>query len=294
LIGSLFDITDNFENLNRFIIIGDTPTQAFIEKFIGFLLGYIALFVGILYWLPANKQNMAKEKNTFVSIIAHSIRTPLTSIFGSLQLIKHSEDAQDLPENLQQTLDIAMRNSRRLTQLINNILDMQDLESGKLGLNIQHYRANDLIEEAIRTNQAHATKFRTKYNVTYGDREWFIPVDEKRFLQALGHLLSNAAKFTRYGSDIDVRLEEQKNHIRISIQDYGFGIDEESQQKLFIPFARFNNDNSEEAQGQGLGLALSQQLLQKMNGCIGFISKADEGSTFYIELPLIHGEQNEA
>jgi len=289
-IGSLFDITDNFENLNRFIIIGDTPAQAFIEKFVGFLLGYVSLFIGLIYWIPANNRYLEKTKDNFISSITHGIKTPLTSIFGSLQLIQHSPDTQKLSSNLRQTLDIAIRNSERLKQVVEDILDMQHLESGMLMLDLQHHEINSLIEEALKTNQGHATKYRTRFQPHYSDKELFALVDETRFLQVLGNLLSNAAKFTRYQTVIDIHVRCNKNKIHISVHDYGPGMTDEYQQRIFTPFAQFSGDGNEQRDGTGLGLALSQRLLAQMDGRITLSSEIGRGSTFDIELPLTQGE----
>ncbi|MBC8159116.1 MAG: hypothetical protein H8E94_07280, partial [Alphaproteobacteria bacterium] len=149
LFGSILDISDNFEALNRFVIIGDTDVEAFLEKFVGFLGGFVFLAVGLFLWVPgvqglsdlvdsrtndlqdanksliseiAERKRAEKVKEDFVSTVSHELRTPLTSIKGSLGLIK-SGAVGEVPEDFRGMLDVAYRNSVRLVRLINDILD---------------------------------------------------------------------------------------------------------------------------------------------------------------------------
>ena len=286
LIGSLFDITDNFESLNRYIIIGDTATEAFIEKFLGFILGYVLLFIGFMLWLPSSSQKILNIKQDFISTVSHELRTPITSIYGALRLANAESNQAQLPDNLRQILDIALRNSERLTQLVNDILDLQRMDSETMVLNIQKHDAIDLCKNAIRNNTSHAANYRTSFEFHSPYATLPILVDAERFYQIMDNLLTNASKFSRPGSIVMISLDIHNKSARISVKDQGHGISDEFLPQLFTPFAQAHHINSRPQRGSGLGLAISQRLLQLMHGDIGYSTTLGKGSTFYFDLPL--------
>ena len=283
LFGSVLDITDNFESLNWLIIIGDTKTEAFLEKFVGFLVGYILLFIGFLFWLPAGANKIESIKNNFVSTVSHELRTPITSIYGAIKLVT-SGVLGEIPKRAQETLEIALRNSNRLTLLVNDILDMDKLEQNKMEFFLKPHNLVTLIIEAINCNSHYGDKFKIQYVFSDPFVPCIVNVDSDRLNQVLNNLLSNAAKFSPENSVVKIILDEHQHYFRLSIIDSGQGI-----QDSFTPyiFQKFSQEKTiqKSSEGTGLGLAISKELIEKMGGQIGFSTTIGSGSTFYIDLP---------
>lgn len=284
LLGSALDITDNFESLNWLIVIGDTEVEAFLEKFVGLLLGYILLFIGFLFWLPENAKKMDRMKSEFVSTASHELRTPLTAIHGSLKLVS-SGVLGEIPEKAKDMLDISLRNSERLTFIVNDILDIEKLESGKMVFNLKPQDIIELINESIKANSSYGNKYQIQYVLSQDSASATVAVDSDRFMQIMSNLLSNAAKFSPANSTVEINVSHINGNIRIAVKDKGVGIDKESQQTIFQKFSQVDSTDVRHSGGTGLGLAISKELVEKMGGEIGFISSIGKGSTFYLDLP---------
>jgi len=286
LFGSALDITDNFESLNWLIVIGDTEVEAFLEKFVGLLVGYILLFIGFLFWLPAGAKKVDKLKSEFVSTASHELRTPLTAIYGSLKLVT-SGVLGEIPSKAKDTLDIALRNSERLTLIVNDILDIEKLESGKMELNIKPQQISELIKESIAANNAYGKKYKVQYLLKQDSASATVNVDSDRFMQIMNNLLSNAAKFSPANSTVEINVSHLNGNIRVAVKDKGIGIDEKSQATIFEKFSQIDSTDERHSGGTGLGLAISKELVEKMGGGIGFTSTLGEGSSFYLDLPKV-------
>ena len=284
LFGSVLDISDNFESLNRLVIVGDTSVEAFLEKFVGFLMGYVLLFIGFLYWLPEGAKKMDYLKTEFVSTVSHELRTPLTAIHCAIKLIT-SGTLGKIPPNIQDTLDIALRNSERLNLLVNDILDIEKLESGKMEFDMQPQEIVKLVKEAIRVNRHYGEKYQVKYLLSEDSVSAQVNVDTDRFMQIMNNLLSNAAKFSPPDSIIDIKVTRQGDHLRINVIDKGNGIEEDFRPLIFQKFSQASAKNKRHPGGTGLGLAISKTFIEKMGGKIGFSTKIGCGTNFYLELP---------
>lgn len=284
LVGSLLDITDNFDSLNQFVIIGDTEVEAFLEKFVGFLLGYVLLFVGFLYWLPAGAKRVDTIKNEFISTVSHELRTPLTSIFGSLSLVD-SGTLGELPPKAKECINIALRNSHRLTLLVNDILDIQKLEQGEMPFNLTPNDLLSLVERSITDNTAYGEQYNVEFQIAEDGITGTVLIDSNRFIQVMSNLLSNAAKFSAANSSVTIHISDAGNMFRVAISDTGLGIPDAFKAQLFKPFAQVDSTDARHRAGTGLGLAISKRLMEQMNGCISFESKEGKGTTFYLDLP---------
>lgn len=283
LFGSMLDITDNFESLNWLIVVGDTEVEAFLEKFVGLLLGYVLLFVGFLFWLPAGAMKIDNMKNEFVSAVSHELRTPLTAIYGSLKLVA-SGALGKIPEKASDTLDNALRNSERLTLIVNDILDIEKLESGRMVFNLRPHDIIALVKESIDANLSYGDKYKIQFELTQDSVPATANVDADRFMQVMSNLLSNSAKFSPESSTVEIAVSKQDNNVRIAIKDKGIGIDEESKPLVFQKFTQSETNNKKHLLGTGLGLAISKGFVENMGGNISFISSAGQGTTFYIDL----------
>lgn len=232
--------------------------------------------------LEAEEAN--KAKNLFLSSMSHELRTPMNAILGFSQLMEMQAIDEETKENFREI--IAAGN--HLMELINEILDFSQIESGNLRLNIDNYNPKDIIKFCLSLMQPLADKMSVKIEHRINSiPDIKIRVDEKRFRQVVLNLVSNAIRYNKeYGSVIiDYSVTEDKM-LYLSITDTGKGIPLHHQNNLFTPFNRAGEEGSN-ITGSGLGLVISKNLLEKMNGSIGFNSTDKEGSCFWIKVPLV-------
>ncbi len=224
-------------------------------------------------------------KTEFVSTISHELRTPLTSIAGSLGLVAAGV-AGPLPERAQHMVAIAQKNSERLSTLINDLLDLEKLVDGGLPILAEPHDVMDIVEQAIRDNEGYATTFRTHFVIGSTADGAQVVVDSLRLVQVLSNLLSNAAKFSPEGADVRIDIEAAEGTVRISVADNGPGIEPAFQARIFQKFSQADGSDARSRGGSGLGLAISKELMERMNGTIGFESEPGSGSVFHVTLPL--------
>ncbi|MBL6932222.1 MAG: PAS domain-containing sensor histidine kinase [Rhodospirillales bacterium] len=423
--GSILDISDNFESLNPFIVIGDTQTEAFLEKFVGFLGGFIFLAVGLFKWIPGvqglsvlvdnrtheiQETNMSlkksretfkaladnipvfislkdtegrfqfvnkcfedwacvksddivgktvydiypeeqaaefaardaevidsqsvmsreielaypdghtrtvistrfpvlssmddviglgtinfditehkraeKAKNEFISTVSHELRTPLTSIKGSIGLIR-SGTAGDLPEKIRSMLDIAYNNSDRLVTLINDILDIEKIEANKMIFQMRQTDVVCLVEEAIKANKGYGDEYNVTFILTGSPEETLVEGDKDRLTQVLSNLMSNAAKFSPTGEQVELSITRHDNIVRIAVKDNGPGIPEEFKGVIIEKFTQSDSSDTRQTGGTGLGLSIAKAIVEQHGGTFGYNSELGVGSTFFFTLPVL-------
>ena len=229
----------------------------------------------------AERANLVKGE--FLSRMSHELRTPLNAILGFAQLLELDELAPDQTESVAQIL----RGGKHLLNLINEVLDLSRIESGRLSLSLEAVDLADVVKEAHDLMEPLAARrnIRLEWQAT-GIVEPHVRGDRRRLAQVLLNLLGNAIKFNRDGGSVTVSCEEAEgDRIRVSIRDTGYGIPAEHMEHLFDPFNRLGAELGT-VEGTGLGLALTKQLVEAMGGTIGVRSEQDEGSSFYFELPL--------
>ncbi len=224
-----------------------------------------------------------RMKKEFTSTLSHELRTPLTSIIGSLQLV-NSGVLGEAPKDICDLTTVAERNGQRLLDLINDILDIEKIESGKLTLVSQALRLDELVREAIVLNKGFAERFKVRFEARGELPPWEVHADHKRLLQVMTNLLSNAAKFSPEGGVVEITLEERGGSLRIAVHDRGPGIPEAFRGKIFGRFAQADSTATRQKGGTGLGLAICKRLIELMHGRIGFEDRAGGGTTFWFEL----------
>lgn len=224
-------------------------------------------------------------KSEFVSIVSHELRTPLTSIRGSLGLLV-SGVMGEFPEKANKLLEIANNNCERLLVLINDILDIEKIEAGKMEFQLKNIDLNQLVSESIAANKMYADKFGVTIKFIQSTSPMFVQVDSGRLMQVLANLISNACKFTPRESVVSITIKRIKNRVRVSVADKGEGISKEFQSRIFQKFSQADSSDSRSKGGTGLGLNISKTIIEKLDGTINFISKPNQGTTFYFELPL--------
>ena len=233
--------------------------------------------------ISARKES-EKAKAEFVSTVSHELRTPLTSIKGSLGLIK-SGATGELPDKLQSMLDIAYNNSDRLVLLINDILDMEKIEAGKMDFHIKPVDVQILVNEAIEANKGYGDEHNVKFVRAGLKEQVLIDGDHDRLMQVLSNLMSNAAKFSPEGEQVLVSINRNKDAIRIAVEDKGPGIPEEFRDNIFEKFSQADSSDTRKVGGTGLGRSITKVIVEKHNGTIDFETQTGKGSTFFIDLP---------
>lgn len=247
--------------------------------------GKISGFLGIGQDITERKQ-IERMKNEFVSTVSHELRTPLTSIRGSLGLIAGGV-AGEIPAQARMLVEIAHNNAERLVRLINDILDVEKIESGKLEFNNRNLDLMPLVAQGLSDNQAYGAQLGVSFTLIQEVGEAWVYGDSDRLLQVMANLLSNAAKFSPRGATVSVTVTSpQPGWVRVAVQDHGPGIPSEFHARIFERFAQADSSDTRQKGGTGLGLSITRALVEKMNGYIGFDSAPGVGTTFYFELPL--------
>jgi PAS domain S-box-containing protein len=248
----------------------------------GGVVGVIAQGQDITRQLEA--EQMKKE---FTSTLSHELRTPLTSIVGSLQLI-NSGVLGDVDKDVLELTHVAERNSQRLLDLINDILDIEKIESGKLTMMPELLSLDEVVGESLVLNKGFAERFQVRYEARGALLPVQVKADRKRLLQVMTNLLSNAAKFSPPGEPVEVTMEDHGAKVRVGVHDHGPGIPESFRSRIFARFAQADSSVTRQKGGTGLGLAICKRLIELMDGRIGFTDREGGGTVFYFELPK-HG-----
>ena len=229
-------------------------------------------------------KELDRLKSEFVAVVSHEVRTPLTSIKGSLELLG-DERFHKLPPPQKELLSICQANTERLITLINDILDFSKLESSKLSLNIESIDAGTVLTEAVENIRNLAgqkgVEIELKVDATTGS----IEADPMRVGQVATNLLGNAIKFSPEQSRIEVFASGDECQITVSVKDYGRGIAQRDLNRLFQRFAQLDSSTTRKAGGTGLGLVISKGIVEQHGGKIWVESAVGEGSTFSFSLP---------
>ena len=216
----------------------------------------------------------------FLSAMNHELRTPLNAILGFGQVLGMTTLAPDQRECLEQVL----RGGRHLLRLVNELLQISQIESGRVELSPEPVFAREVMAEVLELAQPMAAHRGIAIDTAgLADAPWWVIADRHRLKQVLLNLLSNAIKFNHDAGRIVVRVSAESGHVRISVSDTGPGLVDEQRARLFLPFDRLGADRAG-IEGAGLGLALAKGLVERMGGIIGVSSARGEGSTFWVEL----------
>ena len=235
-------------------------------------------------------QIASESKTTFLSNMSHDIRTPMNAVLGFAALLGNEAGN---PAKVREYTGKIMASGQHLLSLINDILDMSKIESGKVVLNLEKFALNDVISsvDAIIQPMARAKGQAFHLEMT-GVRHEYLVGDEMRINQILINLLSNAVKYTPEGGSIWLRFiglkqhSNQYEHIRIEVEDNGYGMTPEYLEKIFDAFTRAENSTTNKVQGTGLGMAITKSIVELMGGTIEVFSEVDRGTLFRVDLEL--------
>lgn len=220
----------------------------------------------------------------FVATVSHELRTPITSIKGSLGLMS-SGITGEIPVKAQKLLELASRNSERLLSLVNDILDIQKIQLGTLDFHLKTIDMVTVVRQSVEVNELYAQNLGVKIFSELPSYPIYVMGDSDRLTQVMSNLLSNAAKFSKPDSKVDVRVILEGKRVCVEVQDYGVGIPTSFKDKVFMKFAQAD-DAKHRSKGTGLGLSISKAFIERMGGTIHYESVENVGTTFYFYLPL--------
>jgi signal transduction histidine kinase len=234
-------------------------------------------------------------KSEFVSIASHELRTPLASIKNAVQLILQGKTGE-INENQKKFLSMADRNISRLTNILNDLLNLSRIESGKIDIKIEELDPRALIEFILSSLRPQADGKSAQLKIEIGKKLPSVYGDREKVEQILTNLVGNAIKFTPEGGEISVSAQPSPrggNKLAISVRDSGIGISEDQQEKIFEKFHQVEGSLHRSVSGTGLGLAITKGLVEAHHGEIWVESEIGKGSTFTFTLPISEGERRD-
>lgn len=224
-----------------------------------------------------------RVKSDFLSTMSHELRTPLTSIRGAIDILG-SGYFGELPNRMKSVVSIAQRNCSLLITLINDILDLQKIESGSMSYSMTRIDVVDLVKHSVAANEPYADQLGVNLDFRSESRPIMALGDFQRMSQVLSNILSNAAKFSKPKSTVTIAVSERDGRVRISVCDTGIGLAEADAVKVFDRFSQIDATESRDFGGTGLGMNISRRIMEAHGGLISYTKNAGPGTTFFIEL----------
>lgn len=243
------------------------------------------IYTGIIRDITERK-NVERIKAEFISTVSHELRTPLTSIVGSLGLV-NAGVLGELPEQYREMLGIAHSNSQRLVALINDILDIEKLESNTLEIGIGPIDLRAVAEKAVALNQVYAAQNGTRLQLSCPLTHALVLGNEERLMQVMTNLLSNAAKYSPNGTDVEISIEAVGGSIVFSVRDFGSGVPAEFHDRMFQRFSQADSSATRKLGGTGLGLNICRAIIERLGGTIAHDATVEPGARFYFTLPRL-------
>ena len=258
----------------------------FVESRIGVIEwdGAPALQVSVID--VTERETMTRLKDEFVSTVSHELRTPLTSISGALGLIA-SGMAGHVPPKIRELIDIANNNAERLVRLIGDILDIQKIESGRLGGRRVEVDVHTLLTTASSANQGVAEKSGVAIGVIGDGLPLSVEGDPDQLMQVMTNLLSNAIKFSPRNGRVEMAYTRDGGSVVITVSDEGPGVPPEFRDKIFEKFVQVEASDSRPRGGTGLGLSICRSLVEHHGGVLGYEARSQGGARFCLRLPIM-------
>jgi PAS domain S-box-containing protein len=231
------------------------------------------------------EREIDRMKTEFVSLVSHELRTPLTSIKGFTEMVLDG-DAGEINEEVAEYVGIVYNNAERLVALVNDLLDLSRIESGRIQLKSETVDLNEIVKAVVVTMQQKIQEKQQSLAVAVDPLATTVTGDKDKLVQVLTNYVSNAYKYTQQGGAIRIEVGRQGDMARVAVTDNGHGIAPEDQDRLFTRFYRVDNAMTKEVGGTGLGLSIVKQLIELQGGEAGVQSALGEGSTFWFSVPL--------
>lgn len=247
------------------------------------------LWLSGFIWDATEQHRIDQLKKQFVSTVSHELRTPLTAISGALTLLSN-DVLGPVPDGMRSMLQVAQNNSALLNRLIDDLLDMEKLEAGKMPFSFERQALRPLLLKAVEDNCAYAAQFQVTIELGHVDAV-DVTVDGLRLGQILNNYLSNAIKFSHAGQPVHLEARFEGQRVRIRVTDQGVGIAEDFHPRLFTKFSQADATDTRQRGGTGLGLAICRELAERMEAEVGFQSIAGQGSSFWITMAAVVTDQ---
>jgi PAS domain S-box-containing protein len=232
----------------------------------------------------SERRRVERLKEEFVATVSHELRTPLTSISGSLGLLAGKWSDQ-LPDSAARLLAIAHKNSQRLVRLVNDILDIEKIEAGRVVFRMSEVALLPLLRQAIEYNRGFADGYGVKIRLDTESVDGNVSADPDRLSQVITNLLSNAIKFSPESEEVLVAVAKRGHIFRISVRDHGPGIPNSFKPHVFEKFAQADATDTRQKGGTGLGLSIVMQIVHRLNGEVSFDDAVGGGAVFHVDLP---------
>jgi len=249
----------------------------------------ITFFGGILIKTIDKLAELNNMKTDFVSIASHQLRTPLSVIKWYTEFLSRKDKQTNLTDEQKKYIKIIDDSNQRMIRLVNDLLDISRIESGKIKIHPEPSNLVELIQNIVQENKILADKKNIKVNFKHEQNIPLVIIDPKRIGMVIENLLSNAIKYMRdkeKEKTISIELSIEEKQILFSLADNGVGIPDREQNKIFKKFFRANNTMKLQTSGTGLGLFIAKAIIESHAGKIWFVSKENIGTTFYFSLPL--------
>jgi len=240
------------------------------------------LFIGMLRDI-SERQQVDRMKKEFVSTVSHELRTPLTSIKGSLGLVSGGALGK-IPAEARSMVDIAINNSDRLMLLINDLLDIEKIEAGKMDFRIEPINVMAFISDVLSANQGYADEQKVSFKVTHEEPGAMVLGDTVRLTQVMANLISNAAKYSPKSGCIEIAVHRVNGNIEIGVSDHGPGIPEAFRAHIFEKFSQADSSDTRRVGGTGLGLSITRAIIEYHDGKIDYESEVGVGTRFFFQL----------
>lgn len=246
--------------------------------------GNVELWIGTSTDIDDLKKS-EQEKIAFIKMANHELKTPVTTIKGYVQLLMRSHGNKG-DELFDTAIGTISNQVNKLTGLITDLLDITNIESGELPLKKEFFDIKQLAADIIETVQMTQNKHQLKFAVDGNIDNWQVHADKERISQVLINLLTNATKYSPNADTVEVQMSKKDNDIIVAVKDYGIGINKEDVGRLFERFYRVQGKDESTFPGFGIGLYIVKEIIERHNGKIWVESALEEGSTFYISLPI--------
>jgi PAS domain S-box-containing protein len=288
---TLFHLTQaaihNHEDSDTRIIAQHWPQRRELQLFTtpirsdGEYLGRLYVFRDVTH-----EREVDRMKTEFVSLVSHELRTPLTSIKGFTEMVLDG-DAGEIDDEVREYLEIVYNNAERLVALVNDLLDISRIESGRIRLKREPVDLRQVVDAVTATMQQKLQEKNQTLTVDIAPDAAEVMGDRDKLVQVLTNYVSNAYKYSPEGASIRIEITRQDDHARVAVIDNGFGISQEAQEQLFTKFYRVDTSLTSAIGGTGLGLSIVKQIIETMGGEVGVQSEEGVGSTFTFTVPLV-------
>jgi Amt family ammonium transporter len=285
--GATTELLDLLVGMDEQARSGDLSHRVAVEPFTE--VGQIASRYNlVMQSLEEAAEEADRIKNDFISTVSHELRTPLTSINASLGLMADGV-AGELPSESRELVRIARENSDRLVRLITDILDIDRIESGRLEYDLRAIEIGKLLEQTIEAHRAFAGEQMVLLVLNDEAAGARVRADADRLVQVVTNLLSNALKFSPEGAPVEVSTARREGMIRVSVRDQGPGLPSSFHDLVFEKFTQADTSDRRRLGGTGLGLSICRAIIEDLGGRIDFETGAGAGTTFFFDLPELHG-----